>query len=86
MVPKSGVAFHYTLLNTVLRLGLPSDVELDSSHTDSSFSSAPMSFFSKTDSGVIVNRFSQDLQLIDMELPVAALNTFASRHTLPGHN
>lgn len=40
--------------------------------------SAPVSFFSKTDSGVTINRFSQDLQLIDMELPVAALNTFAT--------
>jgi ATP-binding cassette, subfamily C (CFTR/MRP), member 1 len=40
---------------------------------------APMSFFVKTDTGVTVNRFSQDLQLIDMELPIAALNTFASR-------
>lgn len=28
--------------------------------------------------GVTINRFSQDLQLIDMELPVSALNTFAS--------
>jgi len=40
--------------------------------------SAPMSFFSTTDTGVTVNRFSQDLMLIDMELPVAALNTFAT--------
>jgi len=39
---------------------------------------APMSFFSITDTGVTVNRFSQDLMLIDMELPVAALNTFAT--------
>jgi ATP-binding cassette, subfamily C (CFTR/MRP), member 1 len=37
-----------------------------------------MSFFVNTDSGVTMNRFSQDLQLIDMELPIAALNTFAS--------
>ncbi|KAK3322938.1 P-loop containing nucleoside triphosphate hydrolase protein [Apodospora peruviana] len=40
--------------------------------------SAPMSFFTTTDSGVTLNRFSQDLQLIDMELPIAALNTFAT--------
>ena len=39
---------------------------------------APMSFFSTTDTGVTVNRFSQDLMLIDMELPISALNTFAS--------
>lgn len=31
--------------------------------------SAPMSFHSTVDSGVTVNRFSQDLRLIDMELP-----------------
>ncbi|CAG8957988.1 hypothetical protein HYFRA_00000331 [Hymenoscyphus fraxineus] len=39
---------------------------------------SPMSFFSTTDSGITLNRFSQDLQLIDMDLPVAALNTFAT--------
>ncbi len=43
--------------------------------------SAPMSFFVNTDSGETLNRFSQDLQLIDMELPSAALNTFASTAT-----
>ncbi|KAJ0345222.1 hypothetical protein KNSL1_008611 [Colletotrichum chrysophilum] len=36
-------------------------------------SRAPMTFHSSVDSGVTVNRFSQDLQLIDMELPAAAL-------------
>ncbi|KAH8805144.1 ABC multidrug transporter [Xylogone sp. PMI_703] len=40
--------------------------------------SSPMSFFSSTDTGETLNRFSQDLQLIDMELPLAALNTFAT--------
>ncbi|CAJ2506119.1 Uu.00g002490.m01.CDS01 [Anthostomella pinea] len=39
---------------------------------------SPMSFFAATDTGVTLNRFSQDLQLIDMELPLSALNTFAS--------
>lgn len=40
-----------------------------------------MSFFSAIDSGAILNRFSQDLQLIDMELPVAAINTFTSKRS-----
>lgn len=34
---------------------------------------APLSFFTSTDTGQIVNRFSQDLGAIDMELPVAGL-------------
>ena len=38
---------------------------------------APMSFFATTDTGVTLNRFSQDLQLIDMDLPISALNFFA---------
>ncbi|KAH7236581.1 P-loop containing nucleoside triphosphate hydrolase protein [Fusarium tricinctum] len=39
---------------------------------------APMSFFAATDTGTTINRFSQDLQLIDMDLPLSALNTFAT--------
>ncbi|KAL5456081.1 hypothetical protein PMIN07_006814 [Paraphaeosphaeria minitans] len=58
MVPRSGIAFHKRLLDTVL--------------------GSPMSFFASTDTGVTLNRFSQDLMLIDMELPVSALNTFAT--------
>ncbi|KAL4971316.1 P-loop containing nucleoside triphosphate hydrolase protein [Aspergillus desertorum] len=36
---------------------------------------APLSFFTNTDTGVITNLFSQDLNLIDTELPEATLNT-----------
>ncbi|KAJ5618483.1 ABC transporter integral membrane type 1, partial [Penicillium herquei] len=36
---------------------------------------SPMSYFHNTDIGQTTNRFSQDLQLIDMELPLAVLNT-----------
>ncbi|PQE04085.1 ABC multidrug transporter protein [Rutstroemia sp. NJR-2017a BVV2] len=36
---------------------------------------APLTFFSTTDSGVTLNRFSQDMQLVDLTLPSALANT-----------
>ncbi|KAL2884121.1 hypothetical protein SGCOL_000058 [Colletotrichum sp. CLE4] len=39
---------------------------------------APLSFFQSTDTGSITNRFSQDLNLVDVTLPSNAIN-FASR-------
>jgi ATP-binding cassette subfamily C (CFTR/MRP) protein 1 len=75
MVPRSGVSFHKRLLDTVL--GYYQHNEIDESRLTSSRS--PMSFFSTVDTGVTLNRFSQDLMLIDMELPITALNTFASK-------
>jgi hypothetical protein len=41
--------------------------------------SAPMTFFASTDIGNITNRFSQDMELIDMELPLALINTALSK-------
>jgi ATP-binding cassette subfamily C (CFTR/MRP) protein 1 len=35
---------------------------------------APFGFFVSTDVGNITNRFGQDMELIDMTLPLAALN------------
>ncbi|KAJ3492630.1 hypothetical protein NLG97_g5262 [Lecanicillium saksenae] len=37
---------------------------------------APLTFFTTTDTGVITNLFSQDLNLIDTELPMAVINCF----------
>ncbi|CAN8102283.1 unnamed protein product [Discula destructiva] len=37
-------------------------------------SRAPLSFFSETETGVLVNRFSQDLRHVDMSLPGALIN------------
>lgn len=39
---------------------------------------APMTFFATTDIGITTNRFSQDLELIDMELPLALIQTMLS--------
>lgn len=36
---------------------------------------APLRFFTTTDTGVIINLFSQDMTLIDGELPIALINT-----------
>ena len=36
---------------------------------------APLQFFLSTDMGTTINRFAQDLQLADMELPLALFNT-----------
>jgi ABC-type multidrug transport system fused ATPase/permease subunit len=36
---------------------------------------APLRFFTKTDTGVVTNLFSQDLNLVDTELPQALLST-----------
>lgn len=36
---------------------------------------APLGFFTATDTGVVTNLFSQDLNLIDTELPFGLLNT-----------
>ncbi len=46
-------------------------------------SHAPMSLFMAVDGGVTLNRFSQDLQLIDMELPAAALGFSFGRNHVP---
>jgi len=39
---------------------------------------APLRFFTTTDTGIVTNLFSQDLNLIDTELPNGLLNTLSS--------
>ncbi|KAI7229242.1 multidrug resistance-like protein [Hortaea werneckii] len=56
MIPRSGRAFHSSLLEAVLRL--------------------PLDSFVNESLGEITNRFSQDIQIIDTQLPFASLITF----------
>ena len=44
---------------------------------------APQSFFDETDSGVTLNRFSQDMTLIDGPLPSAAVMAWTSKFLPP---
>ncbi|KAJ6139789.1 ABC transporter integral membrane type 1 [Penicillium samsonianum] len=39
---------------------------------------APLSFFSATDNGVTLNRFSQDMTLVDLALPIALMSSAES--------
>ena len=36
---------------------------------------APLGFFTRTDTGIVTNLFSQDLNLVDTELPDSVLST-----------
>jgi ATP-binding cassette subfamily C (CFTR/MRP) protein 1 len=37
---------------------------------------APMSFFESVDSSILLNRFSQDMTLVDFQLPMSAFMVF----------
>ncbi|KAK4463066.1 P-loop containing nucleoside triphosphate hydrolase protein [Cladorrhinum samala] len=45
---------------------------------------APLRFFTTTDTGIVTNLFSQDLNLIDTELPNGLLNTLSSTFATVG--
>lgn len=43
---------------------------------------APLSFFTKIDTGTTLNRFSEDIRMIDMEVPAAAFGIGTSTCSL----
>lgn len=88
MVPKSANRLHEILLETVLRYGFflhrkrhSKMIKLKNIAKNILLHRAPMTFFATTDIGITTNRFSQDLELIDMELPLALIQTMLS--TIP---
>ncbi|KAF8851871.1 putative ABC transporter [Acephala macrosclerotiorum] len=62
--------------STLIRLAPQSGMRLHQRLLDI-VTNAPLSYFSKTDNGSILNRFSQDIQLIDKQLPSACSNMSA---------
>ncbi|KAF4945213.1 hypothetical protein FGADI_12112 [Fusarium gaditjirri] len=72
MVPKAALFFHTVLLRTILGSASPLFHKLG--HFSQS-SRAQTSLFRTRYVGELVNFFSQDLQLIDGELPMSVLNT-----------
>lgn len=45
---------------------------------------APLCFFTSTDTGTLTNRFSQDMELIDMNLPIIMVNYITTAFTTVG--
>ncbi|KAI5860382.1 putative ABC transporter [Durotheca rogersii] len=60
--------------STVIRIAPQSGIRLHHRLLDI-VTRAPLSYFSNTDNGSILNRFSQDIQLLDKQLPSALANT-----------
>ncbi|KAF6838319.1 hypothetical protein CMUS01_04702 [Colletotrichum musicola] len=71
------IALAVTCWHTVLGMAVTSGIKLHWILLERALG-APMHFFSTTDTGSIVNRFSQDIQLIDAELPISLLNVAAN--------
>ncbi|KAK6213368.1 hypothetical protein QIS74_09370 [Colletotrichum tabaci] len=71
------IALAVTCWHTVLGMAVTSGIKLHLILLEKALG-APMYFFSTTDTGSIVNRFSQDIQLIDAELPISLLNVAAN--------
>ncbi|EHK21751.1 uncharacterized protein TRIVIDRAFT_59905 [Trichoderma virens Gv29-8] len=71
----AAVLFHTLLLWTSLIEAVPvTSIKLHKLLLDKVMS-APLSFFVTTDTGVTVNRFSQDMSLLDSRLPAAMVQT-----------
>ncbi|GKZ24861.1 hypothetical protein AbraIFM66951_001706 [Aspergillus brasiliensis] len=66
---KSPETAHWMYLGVFIALGLGAVI------IGAASSCAPLSWLSETNSGDILNRFNQDLELTDMTLPLAAINT-----------
>ncbi|KAK1624645.1 P-loop containing nucleoside triphosphate hydrolase protein [Colletotrichum phormii] len=71
------VALAATCWHVVLRMAVASGIKLHWILLEKALR-APLSFFATTSTGSIVNKFSQDIQLIDAELPISLLNVAAN--------
>ncbi|OHF02462.1 hypothetical protein CORC01_02157 [Colletotrichum orchidophilum] len=67
------VATSGTVWSTMMLIAPASGIELHR-RLLSTIIGAPLSYFSKTDTGVTLNRFSQDMQLVDRQLPPAIMS------------
>jgi ATP-binding cassette, subfamily C (CFTR/MRP), member 1 len=66
-----------SLAHILILIGPKSAIRLHEVLVKTTFN-APMSFFEYTDTSVLINRFSQDMSLVELPLPIAI------RHLLKG--
>lgn len=69
-----GIVSFFTVVSLLLHQSMPQSSLRLHSRLLTALMTAPHWFFVSTDSGQILNRFSQDMTLIDMQLPLAFLN------------
>ncbi|KAJ5765966.1 uncharacterized protein N7511_003582 [Penicillium nucicola] len=75
VINNTGLMMHAHLLRSTMKYITSWNCAQTVFNADIS-SSAPFSFFQKVDAGLTTNRFSQDIELIDMSLPIQAINTY----------
>ncbi|KAL2181082.1 P-loop containing nucleoside triphosphate hydrolase protein [Thermothelomyces heterothallicus CBS 202.75] len=68
MIGIAGAAYFFLIIM------VPRSSEVLHARLLTSVMAAPLAFFSKTDVGVVTNRFSQDMSVIDTELPFAMID------------
>ena len=72
MAPRAGRKLHSTVLQHALQCVSPSQLGQICFH--SYFCRAPLSFLSQTDMGIIMNRFSQNMPLIDFQVTLTSMS------------
>lgn len=75
------MVLHSQLLERVLRSVL-AHLRHSTLLTELNLSRAPLSYFAETHIGVTLNRFSQDIALIDKQLPSALANLSTRKLTM----
>jgi ATP-binding cassette subfamily C (CFTR/MRP) protein 1 len=63
-------------------IGPTSGIRLHDILVKSAFA-APMSYFESMDTSILLNRFSQDMTLIDMQLPLSTFGCIISKSDHP---
>lgn len=68
------------IVQIMIRVGVKSAIHLHQVLVTATFN-APMSYFESTDTSILINKFSQDMSLIEMDLPISVWQLLNGKHT-----